>query len=159
MAAFTGKFVSVGTPTQATPGEEIMPEIVVGNTSSTVPCAVGVAWEGDDIDELPGESFTIVGIEGFRVNQTIYPRVRTMSESGDAHWKLNLLKINDDGVSWSKSGVSRDITIKNTGGSGDDYGDEDESFMSKYGKWFGIGAVVAGLALVVGIGVKTLKKK
>ncbi len=148
MSNFTVTFVSVDVPSSATTGQAILPTVVVKNTSSTTPCAVAVAWDDDVTDTLPFESVTIVGPnDNLHISQqTIYPSARTMP-SNSVNWRLNLLKINDDGISWSESGVYRDIVITNA--SSDDNGipsdgsDDTTSFWDKYKLWILGGGALA----------------
>lgn len=116
--------VSCGAPTSATTDTEICPPVVVSNQDTANAIAVGVAWEGDPIGcgDLEYASFTILGPAGggaLHSQETLYPNVKVMP-SGPLSTKINVLKINADGCSWSKSGVSKSVSIANSDADGGD---------------------------------------
>ena len=172
--------VSVSIASTLAPGDDIYPAVSVRNTGTTA-VSVGVAWNDDDLtdfSEHASDSFTMLGT-GAHASETLYPpMIKQMPASGNFSGVLNLLKINDDGITWSKSGISKTISITNSGGTaapppvpptcpsgqywnGTECVDEEQqqSFWQKYKKWIIGGVGVLAILAVAGGAMYMMKGK
>ncbi len=88
---------------------------------------------------------------------TIYPNPIEMPGTS-VTLKLNLYKWQSGSGGYVSTGISKSISITNSGGDGGDGGEEDggDGFWSKYGKWILIGG---GALAAVGTGILVLVRR